>query len=497
MVQSTPTPESSTPTTIERVPTGVEGLDEVLYGGLVARRAYLLHGSPGSGKTILGLHFLTSGAKQGDRALFITMGETESQIRMNAAVMKFDLTGVQFLDLAPSPDFFTQIQSYDIFSPADVEREPTTDRITKEVESYKPLRVFIDAITHFRYLSSDDLQFRRQTHSFLRFLTDSGATVLFTSEDSPQSPDNDLQYMCDGILRLEHNHEQRTISVTKFRGSDFISGAHSMRLSAKGMEVYPRLLPSTEKKQEFSTSLISSGIPELDELIHGGVERGTIVMVTGPTGIGKTTVGMQFMKEAAGRGERSVIYAFEEWTDMLIKRSAGINMPVQAMVDRGTLSIVQIEPLRYTPDEFARMVREDVEGKGASIVMIDSISGYGLSVRGEDLLRHIHALGKYLQSKNVAVILINEVDDIVGEFKVSDIAASYMADTIIFMRYLELRGELRRVIGVLKKRHSDFQKTLREYEITRYGIKVGKPLTQLRGLLMGVPTAIGDRDGTE
>ncbi|MBI1277950.1 MAG: AAA family ATPase [Anaerolineaceae bacterium] len=477
---------------LERVPTGVAGLDEVLNGGLIARRAYLLHGNPGSGKTTLGLHFLTTGVKQGEQALFITMGESEQQIRNNAAVVGFDLAGIQFLDLAPSPDFFAEVQSYDIFSPSDVEREPTTERITTEVERLKPIRVFIDAMTHFRYLSNDDLQFRRQTHSFLRFLCDSGATVLFTSEDSPSHPDNDLQYMSDGIIRLEHNHERRTISVTKLRGSDFVNGVHAYRLSDKGMEVFPRLLPSIEIKQEFTTSVISSGIPEMDELIHGGIERGTITMITGPTGVGKTTLGMQFMKEAAGRGERSVIYTFEEWTDMLVRRSSSINIPIASMIERGTLSVVQIEPLRYTPDEFARMVRKDVEENGASIVMIDSISGYRLSVRGEDLLRHIHAIGKYLQSKNVAVILINEVDDIVGQFKVSDIAASYMADTIIFMRYLELQGELRRVVGVLKKRHSDFQKTLREYEITRYGLKVGKPLTKLRGVLLGVPESSED-----
>jgi circadian clock protein KaiC len=471
----------------QRMPTGVTGLDEILYSGLIAHRAYLLHGNPGSGKTILGLHFLTTGAAKGERALFITMGETEDQIRANAITSGFDLSGVEFLDLAPSPDFFAQIQTYDIFSPADVEREPTTERITTEVDRLKPLRVFIDSMTHFRYLSSDSLQFRRQTHSFLRFLIDRGGTVLFTSEDSNAHPDDDLQYISDGIIRLEHNKDARTLSVAKFRGSDFMSGEHSMRLSGRGMEVFPRLLPVTDPRQEFETELLPAGIPELDELLHGGLERGTITIISGPTGVGKTTLGMQFMKEAAGRGERSVIYTFEEWADTLIRRSMSINIPVKAMTDRGTLSVIQIEPLRYTPDEFARMVRRDVEENGAAIVMIDSISGYSLSVRGDDLVRHLHALSKYLQSRGVAVILINEIEDIIGNFRATNIAASYIADTIIFLKYLELRGELRRAIGVLKKRLSDFQKTLREYEITRYGLKVGKPLTNLRGILMGSP----------
>lgn len=487
MAQIQNSPKLASERALERVPTGISGLDEVLRGGLIAKRAYLLRGDPGSGKTTLGLQFLITGAQQGEQALCITMGETKQQIIENASVLGFDLSPVQFLDLAPSPDFFAQLQSYDIFSPADVERDPTTERITSEVEKLKPIRVFVDAMTHLRYLSSDDLQFRRQTHSFLRFLTDNGATVLFTSEHSSLQPDDDLQYMSDGILHLEQQLDIRTICISKFRGSDFIAGKHALRLGNHGMEVFPKLMPSVETKQTFATGIISSGIPEFDELISGGLERVTITILTGPTGVGKTTIGMQFMKEAAGRGERSVIYTFEEWSETLLRRSSNINIPVSAMVERGTLAVVQVEPLRYTPDEFAHMVRRDVEEKGASIVMLDSISGYRLSVRGEDLLRHIHSLAKYLQSKNVAVILINEVDDIVGQFKATDIEASYMADNIIFLRYLELRGELRRAVGVLKKRHSDFQKTLREFEITRYGIKVGKPLTELRGILLGVP----------
>lgn len=473
--------------TLTRMSIGIQGLDDIMMGGLIARRAYLLHGSPGSGKTLVGLHFLTAGAAIGETALFITMGEPEDQIRANASAVGLDTSGVQFLDLAPSPDFFSQVQAYDIFSPADVEREPTTERITSEVNVLKPIRVFVDAITHFRYLSTDNSQFRRQIHSFLRFLVENGATVLFTSESSVAEPDDDLQYMSDGIIRFEHQHDKRTLSISKFRGSDFISGEHSMRITNHGVEVYPRILPSPELRQEFATEMISSGVPEMDELIAGGLERGTIVIISGPSGVGKTTLGMQFMKEAAGRGERSVVYTFEEVAELLVRRSESVNIPVSTMIRRGTLTVIQVEPLRYTPDEFAAMVRRDIEENGAALVMIDSVSGYRLSVRGDDLVRHIHALSKYLQSMGVAVILINEIEDIVGSSRVTEIGISYIADTIIFLRYLEIKGELRRAIGVLKKRLSDFEKTLREFQITRYGIKVGRPLTELRGILSGTP----------
>ena len=470
----------------DRLSTGIPGFDEILHGGLIPGRAYLVRGQPGTGKTILGLHFLSSGVEAGEKSLYITLGEPAEQIRTNAEVLGFDPKGIAFLDLSPSSQFFTEIQTYDIFSPAEVEREPTTQRIIEQVEVLKPQRIFLDAMTQFRYLSPDAFQFRKQVLSFLRFLREQGATVLFTSEGSEEAPDNDLQFMSDGVIHLTFSSEERSVSVSKFRGSDFRSGDHSMRLTQTGMEVFPHLMPEVYR-QEFALEVLSSGVPELDELLHGGFERSTITIISGPSGVGKSTLGLQFMKEAAGRGERSVIYAFEERKETLLHRCEGINIPVYAMKERGTLSVVQIEPLHYTPDEFANLVRYEVEQQKARIVMIDSISGYRLSVRGNELVIHIHALCKYLQNMGVAVLLINEVETITGDFRATEIGISYIADNLVFLRYLEMEGELRKAIGVLKKRMTDFEKTLREFEITRYGIKVGKPLTNLRGILRGTP----------
>ncbi|MBD0362551.1 MAG: AAA family ATPase [Coleofasciculus sp. C3-bin4] len=470
----------------DRLSTGIPGFDEILHGGLIPGRAYLVRGQPGTGKTILGLHFLSSGAEAGEKSLYITLGEPAEQIRTNAEALGFDLKDIAFLDLSPSSQFFTEIQTYDIFSPAEVEREPTTQQIINQVEALKPQRIFLDAMTQFRYLSPDAFQFRKQVLSFLRFLREQGATVLFTSEGSEEAPDNDLQFMSDGVIHLSFSSEERSVSVSKFRGSDFRSGDHSMRLTQTGMEVFPHLMPEVYR-QEFALEVLSSGVPELDELLHGGFERSTITIISGPSGVGKSTLGLQFMKEAAGRGERSVIYAFEERKETLLHRCEGINIPVHAMMERGTLSVVQVEPLHYTPDEFANLVRYEVEQQKARIVMIDSISGYRLSVRGNELVIHIHALCKYLQNMGVAVLLINEVETITGDFRPTEIGISYIADNLVFLRYLEMEGELRKAIGVLKKRMTDFEKTLREFEITRYGIKVGKPLTNLRGILKGSP----------
>lgn len=475
----------------ERLSTGVSGLDEVLNGGYVSGRAYLVRGGPGTGKTTLGMHFLTNGAANGEPVLFITLAETVTQLRRTAEGLGFDVAGISFLDLSPTSEFFAQVQTYDIFSPAEVEREPTTQRIVEQVEALKPQRIFIDSMTQFRYLAADAFQFRKQVLSFLRFLVEQGITVLFTSEHSVEAPDDDLQFMSDGVINLDFSHEQRTLCISKFRGSGFQDGHHSLRLTNAGIQLFPRLIPETFG-QAFATEAISSGIPEIDELLHGGIERSTITIVSGPSGVGKSTLGLQFMKEAAGRGERSVIYTFEENKETLLRRAEGVNVAVHIMQERGTLSIVPVEPLHYTPDEFAHLVRQEVEQQQARIVMIDSVSGYRLSVRGDDLTTHLHALCKYLQCRGVAVLLINEVESITGDFRVTEVGISYLADSIIFLRYLEIRGELRRTIGVLKKRMSDFEKTLREFQIGRYGIKVGAPLTQLRGVLTGVPELLDE-----
>jgi len=469
----------------QRLSAGIAGLDEILHGGFLPGRAYLVRGGPGAGKTTLGLHFLTAGAANGEPALFITLEEPEVHIRKNAAGMGFDLEGVAFLDLSPTSEFFAKAETYDIFSPAEVEREPTTKKIVDTLAALKPRRVFLDPMTQFRYLASDLYQFRKQVLSFLRLLVDQGATVLFTSEGSAESPDDDLQFMSDGVLDLRHGPHRRTIAVNKFRGSDFASGHHTMRITAKGVEVFPRLVPNV--RREFKQEVIPSGVPELDELLNGGLERGTVTIITGPSGVGKTTLALQFMKQAADRGERSIVYTFEEEVEIMLARCDGVGIPVRAMIQHGTLSVTKVEPIQRTPDEFARLVRAEVEQNNTRVVMIDSTAGYRLSMRGENLTAHLHALAKYLQNMGVVVLLITEIQGVMGDFRVSDLGIRYLADNVVFLRFLEINGELRKAVGVLKKRLSNFEKTLREFEITRDGIKVGRPLTGLRGILLGTP----------
>lgn len=389
------------------------------------------------------------------------------------------------MDLTPSSEFFTESQLYDVFSPADVERGPTTDKIKDVVEKLKPSRVFVDSATQFRYLTTDAFQFRKQMLALARFFIEQGATVIFSSEGSADAPDDDLQFLSDGVINLDFQTTRRTISVSKFRGSGFQSGEHAMRLENRGVEVFPQLVPG-EHHRDFVPQPLPFGVPELDKLLYGGLERGTVTIVSGPAGVGKTTLGLQFLREAVSRGERSVVYSFEENSETMLRRCDGIRIPVRSMLEQGTLSLVEVEPSRYTTDEFARLVRNEVEENNTRVVMLDSTSGYQLSLSIKDLASPLNVLCRYLKNMGVTTILVSEVESITGEFRATEAGISYLVDNVIFLRYVETSGELHRTIGILKKRSSDFYKTICEFEITGRGIRVGKTFTMMGGILGGM-----------
>ena len=481
-------PSSTGPEDV-RVSTGVAGLDAIVGGGLIPGRSYLVRGSPGAGKSILGLHFLTDGAARDQTSLYINLEEPTGQIRENAASLGFDLDAVEFLDVTPDTEFFAEDRSYSVFEPDQVE-SGLTDRIVSRVEEADPDRVFLDPVTHMRYLTADDYQFRKQVISFMRFLKERNATVLFTSQESTETPDHDLQFLADGIVELGQQPDGRSVSIPKFRGSDRQAGVHSVRITDEGMAVYPELVPG-EYAAEFTTEAIPSGVDELDALLGGGIERGTITVVSGPTGVGKTTTGSLFLEEAAARGETSALFLFEEGAATLRHRADALGMDLPALVEEGTLAVEEVEPLDLSPEQFAARVRTHVEDRGADVVMLDGIQGYKLSLRGKDdaLVRKLHALGRYLKNMGVTVVFVDEVDTVTGEFRATNAGISYLADNILFLRHVELGGELRKSVGVLKKRVGSFERTLREFELsTEDGVVVGEPLEGMRGILRGTPT---------
>lgn len=469
-----------------RISTGVSGLDRVVSGGLLPERAYLVRGGPGSGKTTLGMQFLT--AQPGEPALFVTMGEHVDQLRTDAENQGFDLSAVEFLDLTPARGETTELESYELMAPAEAEVNPIGERIGERFVATRHRRVFIDSLSHLSYLAPDAFQYRKQVMGLLRFLTRQGATVLSAAEIVAEPADADeLQFLADGIIDLSWRGDRRVLSVTKYRGSGYVGGLHTIRLDGSGMTCYPRLEPG-EHQRGHHRDVLATGVSELDRLLKGGITKGTVTVISGPTGVGKTTLGLQFLKSAAERGERSVLYTFEENDQTLRFRAESTSLDFAELETDDRFAVHPIEPLTYSADEFAEKLRHEVEHQGARMVMIDSLSGFRLSVAGDDMVQRILALCRYLTNMGVTVLVVNEVANIAGEnVQVTEQGVSFLADAVIMLRYLEFNGELHKAIGVLKKRTGNFEKTLREFGITEEGISVGKPLTRLRGILRGFP----------
>lgn len=474
-----------------KILSGTPGLDEVLYGGFVENSTVLLRGGPGSGKTTIGMQFLSNSARNTNTPLFITLGEPVEHIKRNAQTIGISFDHIHFLDLSPDPDFFSRSESYDIFTPADVEREPTTNKIVETVRALKPSLVFIDAMTQLRYLSNDEYQFRRQVLSFLNFLQQMGATVLFTSEYSTKQPDDDLKFMADCVITLENHAGNRSLTVEKMRGSDFLKGTHSFKISNKGLIVFPNIIPPGDPAV-FSDSKYSFGLEAIDKLTGGGIESSTITIFSGPSGVGKSTLALQLSSSVASMGHGVDFYSFEEEINMLLKRAEKIGQYNKAGSLKDKIQFIKIEPLIFSADEFTRMVVSNAQKRESHLVVIDSISGFKLSLNGQDVVSKMHALCKTLQSMGIAVLLIHEVEHIAGYFKISEERLSYLADNIIFLHFLELHGSLHKSIGVLKKRLSNFEKTLRRFDITENGIVVGEPMNNLQGIITGIPKVINN-----
>lgn len=472
-------------TSRNKISTGIEGLDEILDGGLLSQKAYLLKGGPGTGKSIMGFHFLGQGITNGEETLLITLGEAKDSVIENASKVGLDMSEVEILDLSPQEEVYKNAEMYEIFPPSEVETPSIVQSIVEKVESLKPSRVVLDSVTMLKHLFQDTFQYRNLALSFIRYITSQGATFMLISESDSSGEDQE-PFWVDGVFNLKYTKAWRKIEIPKYRGSDFRSGSHAFKITSDGIQVFPRLQPN-KYDRKFADTVLSFNVTELDEMTNGGLEKGTITMLTGPTGVGKTSLGVQFIKAAATRDERSVIYTFEESANIIKRRSKGINVPIDDMLENENLRIIPIEPLSYSPDEFAGMVRHDVETNRTSVLMIDTVSAYCMSAREENPLQRLHSLCVYLQNMGVTVLLINELNSITGEFIASDLNASYLADNIIFLRYLELDGELKRVTGVLKKRLSSFEQTIREFKITPDGIKIGKPLENMQGILSGQP----------
>ncbi|MEJ5166989.1 MAG: ATPase domain-containing protein [Thermoanaerobaculia bacterium] len=468
----------------QRVLSGISGLDEVLKGGFIPNRFYLIRGKSGTGKSTLGLYFLLEGIKSKEKVLYITLEESETKIRKNAELKGIDLNGIEFLDISPTSEYFAKVQAYDIFSSVEVEREPLTKAIVEKVKSLNPKRIFLDSITQFKLLCSDTYQCRKMILSFLRFLTEANATVLFTSEISKQISDDDLIFISDGVLKLDYDGKLRTIQIEKFRGSGYSNGLHSLKISDKGIEVFPKIY-YMGRKIEYKKEILSSGISEIDNTLGGGIEKGTINIITGPSGTGKTTLSLCFLREAALQGKKVFFYSFDEDLEFILERCKAINMDLNGVKDN--LILFKIPPSLYTIEEFFYILKNDIEKYKPEIIALDSIPSLQNSFLKSIDKIELSLLTKNLKNFGISLIIINETELEPGQIKLPEDEITFLADNIIFLHHIIIEGQIKKIFGLLKKRLSDFDKSLREFEITKDGIKIGSPLKNFKGFSLGIP----------
>jgi circadian clock protein KaiC len=476
--------------------TGVEGLDHILAGGLQRGRVYLIEGSPGTGKTTIATQFLLAGAELGERGLYITLSETEDELRESAGSHGWTFNDpLGIYELVPPESLLDEEQQQSLLYSSDLELGETTKRIFEAIEAAKPRRIVVDSLSEIRLLAQSSLRYRRQVLALKHYFARNGATVVMLDDLTSDTHDKTVHSVAHGVIRLEelapdYGAERRRLRVIKYRGQNFRGGFHDMVIKTGGVTVFPRLI-SSEHKKEFSRDPLPTDSPELNKLLGGGVERGSSTLVLGPAGTGKSLLTLNFAVQAIGRGDTAAMFIFDEELGLLFERAKGLGMDLAVLRDSGKLIIEQVDAAELAPGEFAQRVRTCVDEHAAQTVIIDSLNGYQAAMPEEkQLILHMHELLQFLNRQGATTFLTVAQHGLVGDMR-APVDVTYLADTVILLRYFEAMGRVRRAISVIKKRTSAHEDTIREYRIGKSGIVLGEPLTNFQGVLRGVPEMIG------
>ena len=476
--------------------TGVPGLDEVLGGGLAPAHMFLLEGSPGTGKTTIALRFLLEGAAKGERGLYITLSENERELRAGALSHGWTLDGnIEVFELVPPESLPDADQQQSLLYSSDLELGETTKLIFDTFEKVRPKRVVLDSLSEIRLLAQSSLRYRRQVLALKHYFSRHDSTVLLLDDLTTDVLDKTVHSVVHGVIQLEelapdYGAERRRLRVSKYRGHAFRGGYHDMVIKTGGVAVFPRLV-AAEHRKGFARSRMTSDIAELDSLLGGGVEQGSSTLVLGPAGTGKSTFALQFMAAAIKRGEKAAMFVFDEELGLLFDRTRAMGFDLEGARNAGSLHIEQVDAAELSPGEFAHRVRDQVDGAQVKTVVIDSLNGYQAAMPEETfLILHIHELLQYLNRQGAATFLTVAQHGLVGDMK-APVDVTYLADTVILLRYFEALGRVRRAVSVIKKRTGMHEETIREFRIGDRGLKLGAPLDEFQGVLRGVPMFVG------
>jgi circadian clock protein KaiC len=485
---------------LPKASTGVRGLDYVLGGGLARNRLHLLEGSPGTGKTTIALQFLMAGAERGEAGIYVSLAETEIELRDGARSHGWEIgKNIEIFELVPPESVLDTQQHQSLLYSSDLELGETIQRIFDAIERLKPKRIVIDSLSEIRLLAQSSLRYRRQILALKHYFAQHQSTVVMLDDLTTESVDRAVHSIAHSVIHLDqlspvYGAERRRLRVVKCRGQSFRGGYHDFIITEGGVDVYPRLV-AAEHRTELAGSVVSSGIAPLDALLGGGVTKGSSTLILGPAGTGKSSVVLHYIAAAVARGEKSALFVFDEELGLLFSRAKAFGIDLETMRSEGSLFVKQMDAAELSPGEFAHHVRACVDRQSIRTVAIDSINGYQASMPEEQfLILHLHELLQYLNRQGASTFLTLAQHGMVGDMKQS-VDLTYVADTVIMMRYFEALGRVRRAISVVKKRTGRHEDTIREFQIDARGLTLGEPLKEFQGVLRGVPTFVG-KDAT-
>ncbi len=488
-------PEMSAPPSSNAM-TGIPGLDDIVGGGLARGRLFVLEGGPGAGKTTVALSWLIEGVRAGERTLYFTLSETEAELRSSAASHGWDLEGVHIHELATPESLLDERQQQSLLYSSDLELGETTRGIFETYERIRPDRVVLDSLSEILLLAQSSLRFRRQILAMKHYFARAGATVLMLDDMTSDPGDRSMHSLAHGVIHLEelapaYGPERRRLRVAKYRGRRYRGGFHDFVIETGGVRVFPRLV-SAEHRTEFGRDQLASGNAPLDALLGGGIERGSSVLTLGPAGTGKSLLLLTFLVAAIRRGERAAMFVFDEELGLLRDRARGLSLDLPALEASGDLILEQVDAAELTPGEFTHRVRSRIDTHGVRSIGIDSLNGYQAAMPEErSLVLHMHELLQYLNRQGATTFLTVAQHGLVGNMQ-SPVDVTYLADTVILLRYFEAQGRVRRAISVVKKRTGAHEDTIREFRIDTNGLSLGEPLVRFQGVLRGVPELVGE-----
>jgi circadian clock protein KaiC len=475
--------------------TGIEGLDDVLRGGLPRNRLYLIQGDPGSGKTTMGLQFLLEGHRRGEVGMYVSLSETREEIEGVARSHGWSLDGLHILEMTADEQQLSLEDENTLFEPSEVELRELMQRLLSQIERTGPARIVLDSLSEMRLVSQTRLRYRRQVLTLKQFFAGRRCTVLMLDDRTTADDDRQLQSLAHGVLALEsrsmeYGNERRRVRVVKLRGVQPRGGHHEFAILKGGLRVFPRLVAS-EHHPPVARDVCTSGVSELDKLLGGGLDRGTATLVLGPAGSGKSTLALRCVATTLQRGESVAVFVFDERIETMLMRLDGLGIDLRAHLQTGLATVHQIDPAEMGPGQFTALVRASVEA-GARTVVIDSLNGY-LNAMPEErgLSLQLHEMLSYLGQLGVTSIIVMAQHGLTGQL-ITPVDVSYIADTVILLRFFEADGSVRKAISVVKKRTGAHEETIREYGLgAPYGIRIGQPLTGFRGVLTGAPVFDG------